>query len=170
MLNKKEVVTMIHHPVFIHDAERIEKMLINCEVMHLALRDGEYNYVVPMNYGVVREGDTFTIYMHSTGDGRKLKLIRADGRAGFEASCFEEYPSKKIHCSMSYESVAGNGMIYEIDPGEECVAALNAVLCHYGKPMVKKYSEAFFKDIRMLKLVVKDICGKELREENASEL
>jgi len=156
---------MIHHPEKVNDTEDIGRIMKNCEVLHLALRDGEYNYVVPMNYGFTEENGHFTIYFHCTKEGQKLELIRGNGRAGFEGSWFREIPSKTIHCMMTYESFAGRGTVSVIEDHEECLKALNVILEHYGKQQIKKYTDSFFAGLHMLRLDVSEITGKVLNED-----
>jgi len=156
---------MIHHPKEVNDRDGIVRILKDCEVLHLALNDGSFSYVVPMNYGFAEENGHFVIYFHCTKDGRKLELIRKDGNAGFEGSRFHEIPSKTIHCMMTYESFTGKGTVSVIEDHEECVKALNALLEHYGKQQIKKYTDSFFAELHMLRLDVDEITGKELNED-----
>lgn len=155
---------MIHHPTITKDLEKIMEYLSKCDVIQLGLMDGKYPYVVPMNFGVIREGDLVTIYLHCTRDGRKLELIRDNDKAGFSASWFEELPSKTIHCRMKYQSVAGKGRISLIEDKDEQVSAMNALLSRYGKKTINRYSDWLFDELHMLKLEVEEITGKELTE------
>lgn len=52
------------------DLSQLEEIIGRCDCIHLGLLDGEYPYVVPMNFGYERSGDHFTFYMHAASEGK----------------------------------------------------------------------------------------------------
>ena len=65
------------------ELSQLEEIIRKCDCIHLGLLDGDYPYVVPMNFGYERTGDQFTFYMHAASEGKKLELIKAHPQASF---------------------------------------------------------------------------------------
>jgi len=155
---------MIHEIHRFQDTPALMEVLERSQVLHLAFTDEAYPYVIPLNYGAVCEDGQIVIYLHWASLGRKLELYRSHPEVGFSASWFQETESPKVHCVMRYQSVVGGGVLSEVVTEEEKVKGLNILLAHYGKRQLARYSEALFKDIRIMKLSVVTITGKEIPE------
>jgi uncharacterized protein len=56
------------------DLSRLEEIIQKCDCIHLGLLDGDYPYVVPMNFGYERTGDQFTFYAYRFDSARAYKL------------------------------------------------------------------------------------------------
>ena len=50
------------------DLSQLEEIIQQCDCIHLGLLDGDYPYVVPMNFGYERTGDQFT-FLYARGFG-----------------------------------------------------------------------------------------------------
>lgn len=110
----------------ITDAGEIREILARARVMHLGLYDGEYPYVVPMHYGFTFEDGKLTLYAHCAKEGRKLDLIRRDGRVFVEIDTDEALVSGAAACSWGacYASVMGRGRAAIVDDEDEKCRAL----------------------------------------------
>ena len=95
------------------DLSQLEKIIQQCDCIHLGLLDGDYPYVVPMNFGYERTGDQFIFYMHAASEGKKLSLIKANPNASFCMDTGHGLVKGEVPCSWSflYESVMGRGRI-----------------------------------------------------------
>lgn len=149
----------------IKDLDEIVRIMERCEVCRLALHDGDYPYIVPVNFGVVCEGGDVTLYFHGANQGKKWDLIQKDGRAGFEmdgAHCLH-IESEACKSTMEYESVVGRGRI-KLVPEEEKEQALLVLMRHYGE---KEYtmSRAVVEKTAVWKLTVEKVTGKAHRKE-----
>ena len=148
----------------ITDFNEIVEVMKKCETCVLALNDGEYPYIVPLNFGLDVEGEQVTLYFHSANKGTKLDLIRKCNKATFEMDCNHQFIlyDERMSCTMGYESVIGHGII-EFVPEEEKFAALKILMRQYHEedfafnPKMVPVTEVF-------KLVVSDMTGK--RREN----
>lgn len=114
------------------DRAEILDIMRRCDVCRLALNDGEYPYLVPLNFGMTAEGERVTLFFHSAQAGKKAELMRADPRAAFEMDCRRQlrYSEEAGYCTMAYESVIGRGRL-RILSEEEKPAALRALMAHY---------------------------------------
>ena len=93
------------------ELSQLEEIIRKCDCIHLGLLDGDYPYVVPMNFGYERTGDQFTFYMHAASEGKKLELIKAHPQASFCMDTGHELVKGEATCSWSfrYESAMGQG-------------------------------------------------------------
>ena len=62
------------------DINEIKNILNLCKTCHLAMVDGNMPYVIPLSFGYVMDGDTLTLYFHSAKEGRKIDILKRNGR------------------------------------------------------------------------------------------
>lgn len=99
------------------DPKLIEAMMKEFEILHLGLMDGEYPYVVPLNFGFSMEEDKLLIYIHSAKQGHKVDLINNNPKVSVTLSVFNDFPDKKYKMHYhDYRSIMAQGTIYNIDP------------------------------------------------------
>ena len=117
----------------ITDFDAIVAIMQQCQVCRLALNDGTYPYIVPLNFGITAENGTVTLYFHCANSGTKLDLIAADPHAAFEMDCEPILASQREvgECTMSYKSVIGQGIISMVEESTEKLKALNVLVDHY---------------------------------------
>ncbi len=147
------------------DKNEIYSIISKCIVCSIALNNGDYPYVIPMNFGVEFDGENFTLYFHSAKAGTKLELIEKDCRTAFEMHCSEKLILGKVACasSMEFESVCGTGTISVIS-GDEKKKALKLVMKQYTNKDDFEFSEQAVNSITILKLTVESIFGKRFKK------
>lgn len=113
----------------ITDKNEIIEIMARCDVCRLAFNDGEYPYILPLNFGMEEKNGHIILYFHSALEGYKTELIEKDNRVSFEMDCKHElkYDEEK---GMAYESVIGRGRV-EVLPDEEKANALRKLMEHY---------------------------------------
>ena len=60
----------------ITDRALIAGMLDMAEILHIAVKNEPFPYVVPVNFGYEWRADELTFFFHSAGEGLKLDLLR----------------------------------------------------------------------------------------------
>lgn len=114
------------------DCTRIAEIIRACDCCRLGLRDGDGVYIVPLNFGFAEENDTWVLYFHGAGAGKKLTLLRANGRVGFEMDTGHALVGDGCACSYTfhYQSVIGSGEVREVT--DECgkLAGLRCIMAH----------------------------------------
>ena len=75
----------------IKDFDEIIEVINKCDVCRLAINDGDYPYIVPLNFGLQVENDMPVLYFHGALEGKKYELIEKDNRASFEMDCGHEF-------------------------------------------------------------------------------
>ncbi len=120
----------------ITDRGEIRAILERARVLHLGLYDGEFPYVVPMHYGFTFEDGKLTLYTHCAKEGRKLELLRRDGRVFVEIDTDEALVPGPTACSWGarYASVMGRGRAAIVeDAAEKCRALTLLMRTQTGK-------------------------------------
>ncbi len=142
------------------DRAEILDIMRRCDVCRLALNDGDYPYILPLNFGMDMSGNSVTLYFHGAAQGRKYDIIARDNRASFEMDCSHRIvtrPERKS-CTMEYESVIGRGRL-EMVEGSEKLAALKLLNAHYGAQALE-IDEAVAKMTTVMRLVVEEMTAK----------
>ena len=146
------------------DLSQLEKIIQQCDCIHLGLLDGDSPYVVPMNFGYERAGDQFTFYMHAASEGKKLSLIKANPNASFCMDTGHGLVKGEVPCSWSflYESVMGRGRINLVQEPEEKRRGLQAAMAHYsGSRELLEFPDAMMNRVAILKLEAENLTGKQ---------
>ncbi len=142
------------------DRSEILDIMRRCDVCRLALNDGDYPYILPLNFGMDAQDDRVQLYFHGAAQGRKYDIISRDNRASFEMDCSHRIvtrPEKKS-CTMEYESVIGRGRI-EMVEGFEKLAALKLLNAHYGAQELE-IDQTVAQRTVVMRLVVEDMTAK----------
>lgn len=145
----------------ITDFNEIVEIIKKCDACRLAFNDGDYPYIVPLNFGLnVVDGKQVELYFHCASEGTKLDLIRKDNRTTFEMDCNHNFIlyEERMSCTMGYESVIGHGTIEFIDD-EHKFEALKILMNQYHAEDFK-FNTAMMKVTTVFKLVVSDMTGK----------
>ena len=118
------------------DISEVRAILSRCRVCRLALNTGGAPYIVPMNFGFTLEDGALTLYFHAAREGRKLDLLRADPRVGFELDREIGLIEGETACKygFAYESVIGAGTARLVtDETEKCGALTAIMLAQTGR-------------------------------------
>ncbi len=145
------------------ETDRAEMIAIvdACEVVSLALIDGDWPYVIEVNFGYVDEDGKLALYFHGANEGKKLDLIRQNPHAAFAMSCNHRYVPGSTGCSATYHfsSVCGRGKISVVE-GPEKMTALTALMAHYEKDRVYTFEEKHAMPTCVMKLEVETLSAK----------
>ena len=87
----------------IEDKQRIESIILHCDVCFVGIVDMEGNpYVVPMNFGY----EDGIIYLHSEPEGSKVEMLEHNNNVCITFSLGHKlvYQHEKVACSYSMRS------------------------------------------------------------------
>lgn len=112
------------------DENKIEEIMSKCHCCRLGLNDNGEVYIVPLNFGFVKEEGKFTLYFHGAKEGRKIDIISKNPEVGFEMDRNYELITGDTACNYSahYQSIIGNGTVSFVEDKTEKVKGLNAVM------------------------------------------
>ena len=128
---KKERKAMRRKDREITDREEIRAILERARVLHLGINGEERPYVVALHYGLEWKDGLPVFYIHSAREGRKLELLRRDGRAFVEIDTDEALVSGgEIPCQYgaAYASVMCQAQAEILPEGEEKRRALQILM------------------------------------------
>lgn len=116
------------------DRREILAMLARCDTVRVAMRGGEYPYVVPVSFGVEETADGAAIlYFHCAKQGEKLSLLQQDARVCIEADRFLGVQRTAHGITARYESVIARGVCSVVTDEAEIRRGLRCILAHYGE-------------------------------------
>ena len=104
----------------IEDKQRIESIILHCDVCFVGIVDMEGNpYVVPMNFGY----EDGIIYLHSGPEGSKVEMLEHNNNVCITFSLGHKlvYQHEKVACSYSMrsESAMCRGKVEFVEDMEE---------------------------------------------------
>ena len=108
----------------------IMEILSRCQVCRLGMCQKGMPYVVPLNFGVEREGERLVLYFHGAREGKKLDIIRENPQVCVEFDGEHRLLEGETACahSFAYESVIGFGKAGILESHEEKAQGLAAIL------------------------------------------
>ena len=145
----------------IKSKEEIIDIIKRCDVRRLAFNNGDYPYILPLNFGFEIKNDKVIFYLHSALEGTKVDIMKKDNRASFEMDTKHElqYYEEKGYCTMSYESIIGRGRI-RILPEDEKMNALKKLMGHYHKSEDTYFNPAAISRTLVYSLEVEEMTAK----------
>ena len=122
--------SMTRRELEIKDESEIREILDRAKVVHVGMVDGDEPYVVPMNYGYTLEDGKLSLYLHGAPRGRKIDVIRANGRVFVSMECDLEPFSGDVACryGLAYRSIMGRGEAVIVDDSAEKMRALEILM------------------------------------------
>lgn len=144
----------------ITDFNQIVAIIEKSDVCRLAINDGDFPYIVPLNFGMQIENEKIALYFHSALQGTKLDLLRKNNRVSFEMDCGHELVTDESsgNCTMNYESVIGRGTV-EFLSDEKKLDGLNILMRQYHKEDFQ-FNKEVIPLTAVYKLTVSEITGK----------
>ncbi len=145
----------------VKDFETIEEIIAECEVIRIGLSDGDYPYIVPLNFGYTIEGGQIYFYVHGAMAGKKYGLMKEKGVCSFEMDCahkLELLPAAK-NVTMRYKSLMGKAAI-ECLEGDEKKRGIDILMDRDERTCGFAYNEAAIPKTFVAKLTVTEYTGK----------
>lgn len=142
------------------DFSEICEIIAKCDTIRVAMFDGDYPYIVPLNFGEEVEDGKVVFYLHAAKEGKKLDLLRKNPHVAFEMDCGHElyYRTGNMSCNFRYESVMGTGRV-EFLPETESAKALTVLMNHYHADPVP-FNPKFVPITLCMKLTVEMLTAK----------
>ncbi len=144
------------------DFDKIIQMIDACEILRLGLADGDFPYIVPVNFAYGVDGGTVSFYIHGAMAGRKYELLTRNPRCSFELDiplqidCITETKS----VTTRYRSVMGKASA-EFLEGEEKRQAIDLIMARFAETRNFEYSTAALPRTAVIKLTVLEMTAKE---------
>lgn len=144
------------------DFDKIIEIIDECSIVRLGLADGDFPYIVPVNFAYSIENGQLFLYIHGAMAGRKYELLRANPKCSFEMDiplqmdCI--YDKKDV--TMRYKSVMGTANV-EFLEGEERQRAIDEVImARYDETRSFEYNKAAVAHTTVAKLKAIELTAK----------
>lgn len=146
----------------IKEHNEIVEVIRNCDICRLGLVDGEYAYILPLNFGMEQDEEgKVTLYFHSALEGRKTELLKEGLKASFEMDTKHEieYDEGRGYCTYYFESVMGRGTVHILNDDEK-FEALKKLMDHYHPGANTYFNTAAIPRTLVYALEVEEMTGK----------
>ena len=112
------------------DGSRIGAFIAKEQIIRIAFYDEGDIYIVPVNYGYLRDGEQYSFYFHGAKAGRKYELSKKTPIVGFEIDGGYELLEGKIACEFSatFQSVIGTGLLHMVEDRAEKMKGLSTIM------------------------------------------
>ena len=148
----------------ITDPNKIDEIINDCKYLHLGLVDDGMPYVVPLNYGVVKDPSDghYIIYLHGANKGRKLDVIRKNPNCCFTMERNVEPFEGRMACQygMVYECIMGTGLVHIIDDPKEKILSLKALMATQTGKEDFEFDERMVSIVSVMRIDVKELSAK----------
>lgn len=145
----------------------IEQILRQCQVLRVAVIDGDTPYIVPYNFGYEFADGQLSLVFHSARHGKAVDLLQDGVRVGFEMDIEHGMISAPDACNFSfaYSSIIGSGAIRRLAQSADKVSALLLLMKHLtGK------GQFTFPDIEIERTAVFQIQVSEFSAKHRSQI
>ena len=142
----------------ITDRAIIDDILKSNIICRIALSDNNLPYIIPMDYGY----DNGKIYLHTSGKGKKIDIIKKNNNVCFEISDSIELIKDEIACKFDtkYRSVIGIGKIHIVNSGEEKIIGLKAIMYQHTGKREWEFPEFDISRVTVLRIDIKSLSAK----------
>ena len=144
------------------DFNEIVKIIDACEIVRIGLSDGDYPYIVPLNFGYEVVDEQIYLYIHGAMAGRKYEMLQKNPHCSFEMDialemdCMEDIKD----VTMRYKSVMGKATAKFLE-GEEKQRAIDDILMgRHEETKNFDYNRAAVARTAMIQLKVTEVSAK----------
>lgn len=144
------------------DINKIIEVIDECDILRIGMADGNFPYIVPVNFAYKVEGDEICFYIHGAMAGRKYELLSNNPFCSFEMDiplemdCIEELKD----VTMRYKSVMGTASVEFLEGEEKQYAIDNIIMARYEATRNFDYNKSAVARTAVAKLKVIGITGK----------
>lgn len=144
------------------DINKIIEVIDECDILRIGMADGNFPYIVPVNFAYKVEGDEICFYIHGAMAGRKYELLSNNPFCSFEMDiplemdCIEELKD----VTMRYKSVMGTASVEFLEGEEKQRAIDDIIMARYEATRNFDYNKSAVARTAVAKLKVIDITGK----------
>lgn len=141
----------------ITDINEIEQVIAGADICRIGFIDGDEPYIVPVSFGYKDNA----IYFHGATEGRKVDLIRRNGKVCFEFDTDVSIVKSDNACDWGtkYRSVIGTGYVKLLESDEEKIHGLKVIMKHYS-PDEFSFPQSKLETVLVLRIDIDRISGK----------
>lgn len=144
------------------DMKTIIGIIDECQIMRLGLADGDYPYIVPVNFAYTFENNQINFYIHGAMAGRKYEMLQRNPNCSFEMDiplqmdCLVD----KKDVTMRYKSVMGKCKVEFLEGEEKQSAIDDIIMARHEETKHFEYNRETVKRTAVARLSVIEITAK----------
>lgn len=144
------------------DFSDIIKIIDKCDVMRLGLADGDYPFIVPVNFAYETAGEQLFLYFHGATAGRKYELLKKNPHCSFEMDIPIKMDciAKTGDVTMRYECVMGRADAEFLEGDEKQNAIDSVIMARYEQTKNFDYNKNTVAHTAVVKLTVTELTAK----------
>ena len=144
------------------DFDTIVSIIDECQIIRLGLADGDFPYIVPVNFAYTVDGDEINFYIHGAMAGKKYEMLTQNPYCSFEMDIPLEMDCivEKKDVTMRYKSVMGKCKVEFLEDDEKQSAIDNVIMARYEETKSFDYNRETVKRTAVAKLTVIEITAK----------
>lgn len=145
------------------DFNKIVSVIDSNQILRLGLSDGDYPYIVPVNFAYeVTEDNHIYFYIHGACAGRKYELLNKNPKCSFEIDSLLkiDYLYDKKDITARYESVMGKATAEFIAEKDKEYIMQNKILTRTQEMKDFDWNRAGLNRCAIIKLSVTEISCK----------
>lgn len=146
----------------VRDFNEIIKIIDECEIVRLGLADGDYPYIVPVNFAYETSGEEVALYIHGAMAGRKYEMLRKNPVCSFEMDVPLEmdciYEKKDV--TMRYKCVMGKAKVEFLEGEERQYAIDKIIMARHDETKNFEYNRSVVARTAVAKLTVTEMTAK----------
>lgn len=146
--------------------EQMLAIVERCDVLRLGIADGEYPYIVPVNFAYQVERhenqDTLCLYTHGAIFGRKYELLRRKRCCSFEMDLIHDIVLLPEYGAVTqrYESVMGEARVEFLEGDDKQHAIDDIFMARWELTRNFDYNHHMVPHTAVMRLVVTAMSGK----------
>ena len=146
----------------ITDSSAIKSFIAKEQIIRIAFYDDGDIYIVPVNYGYIRENGKYSFYFHGARAGRKFELAKSSPKVGFEIDGRYELLEAEIACDFSakFQSVIGTGTLSIVEDKTEKILGLNCLMKQTTNKSEWEYKDEMLNGVAVFRLDVEKMSCK----------
>ncbi len=144
------------------DFDAMIGIIDECHIIRIGLEDGEFPYIVPLNFAYTVSGRQIDFYIHGAMAGRKYELMQRNKKCSFEMDIPLELDciAEKKDVTMRYKCVMGTAQITFLDGAEKRRAMDDIIMNRYEETKKFDYNKKMLGVTMVAKLTVTDMTAK----------
>lgn len=144
------------------DFNEIIKIIDECEIIRLGLSDGNFPYIVPVNFAYTVNEKQVEFYIHGAMAGKKYEMLTSNPFCSFEMDVSLEMDciAEKKDVTMRYRCVMGKAKVEFLDGEEKQHAIDDILMARNEKTRNFEYNKSALRRTAVAKLTVLDISAK----------
>lgn len=144
------------------DFNEIVKIIDECEIVRIGLADGDYPYIVPLNFAYEVVGEQVSLYIHGAMAGKKYEMLQKNPHCSFEMDlplrmdCLVE--QKDV--TMRYKCVMGKATAHFLAGEEKQRAIDHVIMARKEETKHFEYNQAAVAKTAVIRLEVTEMTAK----------